>query len=317
MNIVILDGKTTNPGDLSWEKIESQGDVEIFDDTPADKVVERCQNADAIIMNRINLSAEVIEKLPRLKYVGTLSTGFNSIDLNATRERGIEVSNVPFYCVNTVAQFAFSLILQLTNRVSQHSELVKQGEWNKSIERSHGDLAVFDLQGKNLGIIGYGNIGKTLADMARSFGMNILVYSKSKKQFEKGEKAVRLEELFEKSDVISVNCALNEETKGMVNMELISKMQKHAVIVNTARGAIINEEDLAKALNSGMIAGAGLDVLSEEPPSKNHPLLTAKNCFITPHIAWSSRDARQRLIECVAENLEAFINGKPQNVVNP
>ncbi len=317
MNIVILDGKTTNPGDISWKEITSLGNVKIYDDSSATEVIDRAKNADCIISNRIILNEEVLSKLPNLKYIGTLSTGFNTIDLSFAKSKGITVSNVPFYCVNTVAQCAFSLILQLTNHVSKHSELVKSNKWDESIKRSNADLSIFDLQHKTLGIIGYGNIGKTLAQMAKAFGMNVLIYSKNKKHLSFETQVESLEDLFENSDIISINCALNEDTYGMVNMNLISKMKKHGMIVNTARGAIINEIDLAKALNDGIISGAALDVLSEEPPKSDHPLLSAKNCFITPHIAWSSKDARKRLISVVAENLNAFINGNAQNVVNP
>ncbi len=316
MNIVILDGKTTNPGDISWQKINDLGKVKIYDDCTPSQVIERAKDADCIISNRIILDEQVLSKLPKLKYIGTLSTGFNTIDLKFAKSRGITVSNVPFYCVNTVAQCAFALILELTNHVSRHSELVKSGKWEESISRSNSDLAIFDLEGKTLGILGYGNIGKTLAKMAKSFGMNVLIYSKSKKDLSFETQAESLEDLFKNSDIISINCALNEETRGMVNYDLISKMKKHGVIINTARGAIINEDELAKALNEGVIAGAAVDVLSEEPPKKDHALLSAKNCYITPHIAWSSKDARKRLINVVAENLSAFIDGNAQNVVN-
>lgn len=317
MKIVILDGGTTNPGDISWEPIEKLGEVTAYDSTPEELVIERAKDAEAIIMNRIVMSRSVMEQLPKLKYIGALATGFNTIDTVAAKEMGITVCNVPFYCVETVAQLAFALLLALCNRVETHSEVTRGGGWNESIRMSHTSRPIFELYGKTLGIVGYGNIGKTVANLGRALGMKILVYSKNKKQLPDGDRQVSLQELFRDSDVISLHCALNDETRGLVDKKLLSSMKKTALIINTARGAVINEADLAEALNKGTIAGAGLDVMTKEPPEEDNPLLTAKNCIMTPHIAWASKDARARLVDIVADNLYQYTQGRIQNCVNP
>ena len=317
MKIVILDGGTTNPGDISWEPIEKLGDVTAYDSTPEELVIERAKDADAIIMNRIVMSRSVMEQLPKLKYIGALATGFNTIDTIAAKEMGITVCNVPFYCVETVAQLAFALLLALCNRVETHSEVTRGGGWNESIKMSHTSHPIFELYGKTLGIVGYGNIGRTVANLGRALGMKILVYSRNKKELPAGDRQVSIEELFRESDVVSLHCALNDETRGLVDKKLLSSMKKTALIINTARGAVINEADLAEALNNGTIAGAGLDVMTKEPPEADNPLLTAKNCIMTPHIAWASKDARARLVDIVADNLYQYTQGRTQNCVNP
>lgn len=317
MKIVILDGGTTNPGDISWAPIEALGEVTAYDSTPEELVVERAKDAEAVIMNRIVMSRNVMEQLPKLKYIGALATGFNTIDTVAAKEMGITVCNVPFYCVETVAQLAFALLLALCNRVETHSEVTRAGGWNESIRMSHTSHPIFELYGKTLGIVGYGNIGKTVANLGRALGMKVLVYSKNKKELPEGDRQVSLQELFRESDVVSLHCALNDETRGLVDMKLLSTMKPTALLINTARGAVINEADLAEALNKGIIAGAGLDVMTKEPPEEDNPLLSAKNCIMTPHIAWASKDARARLVNIVADNLYKYTQGQTQNCVNP
>lgn len=314
MKIVILDGGTTNPGDISWEPLEKLGTLTCYDTTAREDIPARAYDADAVILNRINMDQEIMEQLPNLKYIGTLSTGYNTIDIKYAAQRGITVCNVPLYCAETVAQMTFALLLELCNHVSRHSLMVHEGKWNESI--SAGLREWFELRGKNLGIIGYGNIGRKVADIGRAFGMNILVHSRSHKELPAGDRFVSLEELAAQSDVISVHCPLTDETRGLIDKNTLSLMKKSTLIVNTSRGAVINEKDLADALNNGAIAGAGLDVMSAEPPKADDPLLSAPNCIITPHIAWSSREARTRLVDTVAENLSRFMEGIPQNQVN-
>ncbi|MDO4459938.1 MAG: D-2-hydroxyacid dehydrogenase [Clostridia bacterium] len=316
MNIVILDGKTTNPGDISWEPLETLGNLTIYDDTPAELVTERAKDADAVIINRIVMSRDVMKSLPKLKYIGLFATGYNAVDTDAATEFGITVCNVPFYCVETVAQQAFALLLELCNHVYAHSELIKRDCYQKSIAINYSSHPMFELFGKTLGIVGYGNIGRTVANLGRALGMKILVYSKNKKELPEGDEQVRLEELFERSDVVSLHCALNNETRELVNRDLLSKMKNTAFLINTSRGGIINEQDLADALNNGVIGGAGLDVLTKEPPEDDCPLIHAKNIVLTPHIGWASRDARSRLVGIVADNLKCWQNGRPQNKVN-
>ena len=316
MNIVILDGKTTNPGDITWEPLEALGSVTYYDNTPAELVTERAKNADAIIMNRIVMSREVMKSLPKLRYIGALATGYNTIDTKAATELGITVTNIPFYCVETVAQLAFSLILRLCGHVTELSDTVRSGGWDDAIEMSWKTLPIFELYGKTLGIVGFGNIGRTVAALGRALGMNILVFNRTPREMPEGYRRTNIEEVFSQSDVVSIHCALTDDTRGLVDRKLLSLMKPTAFLINTSRGAVINEQHLADALNSGLIAGAGLDVMIKEPPECDNPLLSAKNCVITPHIAWASRDARQRLVKIVADNLRSYLEGNTVNSVN-
>ena len=316
MKICILDGGSTNPGDISWEPIMKYGETDVYYDTPKELVIERAKDADVIVMNRINLSAEVVSKLPNLKLVAALATGYNSIDLISTRQRNIPVCNVPVYCIETVAQHAFSLLLALCNHIEHHSALIKDGKWDESIVHSSQVVPTFELFGKTLGIVGYGNIGRTVANMAKALGMKILVYTRTPRENEENTRFVSLEELCRESDVISLHCALNDATRGLISREKIAMMKKGALIVNTARGAVVDEAALAEALNDERIAGYGTDVMTHEPPLADDPILKAKNTVITSHIAWASKDARERLVKVVADNIGAFIEGRPQNVVN-
>ncbi|MEG1427746.1 MAG: D-2-hydroxyacid dehydrogenase, partial [Oscillospiraceae bacterium] len=280
MNIVVLDGGTTNPGDLSWSGLAALGEVTVYGDTAPEEVLPRAAHADALVVNLVALTGKVLKCFPRLSYVGTLSTGYNTIDLAFCKARRIPVCNVPDYCVKTVAQWAFSLLLTLCSHVEAYNALVKNGQWDKSVALSFGAHSALELSGKTLGILGYGNIGRAVGDLSKALGMEIIAHSPRKKPGD--VEFVSLEALFQRSDVLSIHCALTPETRELVNLERLKKMKPTALILNTARGGVIVEKDLAFALNSGLIAGAGLDVLTREPPEENNPLLTAKNCLLTP-----------------------------------
>lgn len=316
MDIVVLDGGTTNPGDLSWAPLEALGRVTVYDSTPADCVVRRAQDAEALIVNRIVLNRAVLDALPKLRYIGTLATGYNTIDVRAAREKGVTVCNVPLYCVETVAQLTLALLLALCNRVEQLSAVTRSGGWSDAVEATHTTAPILELSGKTLGILGFGNIGRAVAQLGLALGMRVLVHSRTQRALPAGCTWCSFETLFETADVVSLHCPLTDETRGIVGASVLARMKPTALLINTARGALVDENALADALNSGRLAGAGLDVMAEEPPRPDHPLLTAKNCLITPHIAWASREARLRLIDAVAGNLRAFLAGQPVNVVS-
>lgn len=316
MDIVVLDGGTTNPGDLSWAPLEALGRVTVYDSTPADCVVKRAQDAEALIVNRIVLNRAVLDALPKLRYIGTLATGYNTIDVRAAREKGVTVCNVPLYCVETVAQLTLALLLALCCRVEHLSAVTRSGGWNDAVEATHTTAPILELSGKTLGILGFGNIGRAVAQLGLALGMRVLVHSRTQRTLPAGCTWCGFETLFETADVVSLHCPLTDETRGIVSASVLARMKPTALLINTARGALVDENALADALNSGRLAGAGLDVMAEEPPRADHPLLTAKNCLITPHIAWASREARLRLIDAVAGNLRAFLAGQPVNVVS-
>ncbi|MEZ5103603.1 MAG: D-2-hydroxyacid dehydrogenase [Draconibacterium sp.] len=316
MNIVVLDGYTLNPGDLSWEGIKKLGNCTIYDRTPPELTIERAQDADAVFTNKVVFNKEIIKKLPKLKYIGVLATGYNVIDIDEARSAGITVTNIPAYSTNSVAQMVFAHILHFTQHIALHAKSVSDGDWSESIDFAYWKTPQIELNGKTLGIIGFGQIGQAVAQIGIAFGMNIIFNNRSKKDTGLNVKQVDLDTLLSESDFISVNCPLTSENSGFINKHSIEKMKKTAFLVNTGRGPLINEQDLADALNNGRIAGAGLDVLSIEPASKENPLPKAKNCFITPHIAWATIEARGRLMKTATENLKAFIEGKPQNVVS-
>lgn len=316
MKIVILDGYTVNPGDLSWEEIENLGSCTIYERTAPEETIPRAKDADAVFTNKVLLNQEVINQLPQLKYIGVLATGYNVVELEAAANAGIVVTNIPAYSTASVAQMVFSHILHQVQKISLHAVSVQNGEWAESIDFSYHLTPQTELAGKTLGIIGFGQIGQTVAKLGIAFGMNILYNNRSKKETSLQAQQVDLNTLLAESDFISINCPLTDENEGFINKTAIDKMKSSAILINTGRGQLINEKDLADALNSGRIAGAGLDVLSTEPPAHDNPLLTANNCHITPHIAWATTEARTRLIEIAGKNLKAFIEGKPQNVVN-
>ncbi|MFW6289579.1 MAG: D-2-hydroxyacid dehydrogenase [Mariniphaga sp.] len=316
MKVVILDGYTVNPGDLSWEGIERLAGCTVYERTAPQETVDRAKDADAVFTNKVEFNREVIEKLPHLKFIGVLATGYNVVDLEAAAKAGIVVTNIPAYSTASVAQMVFSHLLHHVQNISLHALSVRNGEWSGSIDFSYHITPQTELAGKTLGIIGFGQIGQSVAKLGIAFGMNILYNNRSKKQTNLQAQQVDLSTLLSESDFISINCPLTSENAGFMNKEAIEKMKPSAFLINTGRGQLINEKDLADALNSERIAGAGLDVLSTEPPAADNPLLTAKNCNITPHIAWATTEARSRLIEIATQNLKAFIEGKPQNVVN-
>lgn len=311
--VVVLDGYVLNSGDNPWTDIEKLCDLTVYDRTPTDKVLERAKDAWGILINKTIISKDVIESLPNLKYIGVLATGVNTVDINAAKERKIAVTNIRDYGSQSVAQLAMTFILAFSFRLVEHNDAVHQGLWTKSFDFSFRNYPIMELNKKVLGILGFGGIGKELAKMAESFGMNVIAFSRSKK--DGVENVASIEELFSRSDFISLNCPLTEETKGIVNKNTISHIKKTAYIINTSRGQVVVESDVADALNNGEIAGYGTDVLSFEPPKEDNPLLTAKNCYITPHFAGLTLEARIRLMKKAAENLEAFLEDKPINVL--
>jgi glycerate dehydrogenase len=317
MKIVVLDGFTLNPGDLNWGELKSLGDCEIHDRTPPQEVLTRAADAEIVLTNKTVLTREQIQGLPRLKCIGVLATGTNIVDVLSARERNIPVTNVPAYGTKSVAQMTFALLLELTQHAGHHAQTVREGRWIRSADWCYWDRPLIELDGLTMGIVGFGRIGRAVGELAAAFGMKILTHSRSQRQTPPSNVLfVELETLFRKSDVVSLHCPLTAETKQLVNAERLSWMKPTAFLVNTSRGPLINEPALADALNAGKIAGAGLDVLSVEPPPADNPLLTAENCLITPHIAWATRAARSRLLQITVANIRAFLSGRLQNVVN-
>jgi len=317
MKIVVFDGYTLNPGDISWDNLVSLSDeVNIYDRTSLSLIAERGKDADAVFTNKTILMKEQLDQLPNLKYIGLLSTGINVVDLEETAKRGIFVTNVPDYSTNAVAQMTFSLLLELCNHVMEHSESVHRGEWSSNKDFCYWNLPLIELSGKTLGIIGYGKIGRAVAKIAVAFGMNILISGRTQPKEIENNQWVTLDNLLSESDVVTVHCPLNNDTKELINAVSLGKMKPTAFLINTSRGPIINEKELSEALNCGIIAGAALDVLSVEPPDINNPLINAKNCLITPHISWASKAARERLMSIAANNFKSYINGNPINIVN-
>ena len=317
MKIVVLDGYTLNPGDLSWDALEALGETTIHEYSAADEVVSNAQGADIIMPNKAVISREVIEQLPDLKYIGVQATGFNVIDLEAASEKKIVVTNIPTYGTPSVGQMVFAHLLNLTQRVAHHAETVKEGRWTSCRDFCYWDFPLTELMGLTMGIVGYGRIGQRTGDIARAFGMKVLAHDEYIKpaDFPNAE-FVSVDEIFKRSDAISLHCPLTPETDKLANAERLALMKPTAYLINTSRGPLVDDQALADALNAGTLAGAGLDVLSVEPPPMDNPLITAKNCFITPHIAWATRSARSRLLNTLVENAKAWIDGKPQNVVN-
>lgn len=319
MKLVILDGYTENPGDLSWEWIEDLGcELTVYDSTPPQLIVERGQDADIIVTNKCVFTKEIIDQLPKLKYIQVIATGYNVIDCVAAKEKGITVCNIPSYSTNGVAQLVFSLLLELTQQVAVHNESVKSGEWVNSEHFCYQKTYLTEIANKTMGIIGFGKIGQAVAQIANAFNMKVIAYAPRPKEYTGfGEvEFVSLDELIKTSDVITLHCPLTAETDKLVNSEFLSKCKKSVYIINTARGGVVDEEALADALNNNRIAGYGADVLLTEPPKPNNPLLTSANSFITPHIAWANIESRTRLMNIFKDNLKAFLEGKPINKVN-
>lgn len=317
LKAVILDGYTENPGDLSWKCIEDLTDLTVYDRTPPELVIERAKDAEIVIVNKVVLSEEITNELPNLKFVGTLATGYNQIDCIALRKRGIPVSNIPAYSTNAVAQMVFAYMLEHTNRVNEYTQSVKNGDWEICKDFCYWNKPLYELDGKTLGIIGFGKIGSRVAEIGKAFGMNILAYTQSgKKDGVDNFTFTDMDTVLKSSDFISVHCPLTEKTNGLINKEFLSKLKKSACVINTSRGAVANESDVAQALKDGIIACYCTDVLSTEPPKNDNPLLSAPNCFITPHIAWAAYETRLRLMGILENNIKSFLNGTPINVVN-
>ena len=316
MKIVILDGHAVNPGDLSWEGIAALGDLTVYEYTPPEQTVERAKDADIILTNKTYLTREVLEQLPKVRYIGAQSTGFDAVDVAYAKERGIPVTNVPAYSTDAVAQTTFALLLEICYHVGLHSDSVRSGDWSNTVHFSYWNTPLLELSGKTMGIFGMGRIGTRVAEIAQSFGMQVIACSRTNKDIA-GVRWVSKEQLFREADVLSLHAPLSADTMGMINKETLALMKPSAILINTSRGKAVVEEELADALNQGRIYAAGLDVLYQEPANPDNPLLTAKNCVITPHLAWASKEARERLLAIVTENLKAFLDGKPQNVVNP
>ena len=317
LKAVILDGYTENPGDLSWDCIGKLTELTVYDRTPEELVIERSKGADILIVNKVALTEEIISQLPDLKFVSTLATGYNQIDAKALRDRDIPLSNIPAYSTNAVAQMVFSYILEHTNRVAEYTRSVKNGDWADCKDFCYWNTPLYELDGKTLGIIGFGKIGKRVSELASAFGMRVLSYTPSgKKDGVENVLFTDIDNVLKDSDFITVHCPLTPETSGLINTDFISKLKDGACVINTARGAVANEADIADALRNGTLTAYFTDVLSTEPPAKDNPLLTAPNCSITPHIAWAAYETRLRLMGILEENIKNYLNGKPVNVVN-
>lgn len=316
MRLVVLDGYTLNPGDLSWDMLPAGVACQVFDRTAPDELYARSRSADILLTNKTPLTGCVLKSLPSLKYIGVLSTGYDIVDVEEAERQNIVVTNVPAYGTSSVAQLVFALILELCNHVGQHSDAVRAGDWTRSPDWCFYRSPLVEVHGKTLGIVGYGRIGQSVACIARAFGMNLVVTSRQRPANPLAERWATIDEVFSQSDIVSLHCPLDRSTTGMVHAERIARMKRNALLINTSRGGLIIEDDLADALNAGRIAGAALDVLAAEPPAESNPLLQASNCIITPHLAWATREARRRLISTALSNVTAWISGRPQNVVN-
>lgn len=314
MKITVLDGFAENPGDLSWEWLAEYGEYTVYDRTPADLIAERAEGCDIVITNKTPLRRDLLKTLTNLKYVGLLSTGYNIVDWDYCKDAGIPVCNIPSYSTAAVAQLTFALILEHTNAVAIHSESVHSGEWAACKDFCYQKAPLTELLGKTIGIIGFGSIGKAVAKIALAFGMKVIATTNHPSPFE-GVEFTDRDTLLANSDFVSLHCPLTEKTESMVNADFLAKMKPSAMLINTSRGQVVNENDLAQALENGVIAAAGLDVLSQEPPKADNPLFGLKNCHITPHIAWAGYETRVRLMEICKENLKAFSLGNPINVV--
>ena len=311
MKIVVLDGYTENPGDLSWAGLEALGDVTVYDHTPFDQTIARIGGAEIILTNKTPITAEVIAACPALKYVGVLATGYNVVDVEAAKARGIVVTNIPTYGTQAVAQFVFALLLEICHHVAHHNQAVQEGRWSNGRDFCFWDYPLIELAGKTMGIIGYGRIGRATAAIAKAFGMQVLAYD----AYAEGPELTTLEEVLAGSDVISLHCPLSKENTGMINADTIAQMKDGVILINTSRGPLINEADLRAALLSGKVAAAAVDVVSTEPIRMDNPLLGLENCFITPHIAWANKESRQRLMDVAVSNLASWLDGNTVNNV--
>lgn len=317
MKTVVLDGYTVNPGDLSWDGLKEFGDLAVYDYTKADEIIERTVDADVVLTNKTLITAEIISQLPRLKYIGVLATGYNVVDIKAATDRGIIVTNIPNYSTESVVQMTFALILAITNRVEHYADANRGGKWSACRDFCYWDTPLRELAGKTIGIVGLGHIGYKVACVAQCLGMDVFAYtSKNSADLPAGIQKTTLDGLFGISDILTLHCPLTDRTREMINKQTIAKMKKGAILINTGRGPLVNEGDVAKALNNGQLGGYGADVMCQEPPRKDNPLFKAPNAFITPHIAWATDEARSRLLNIAVANVKAFAEGNPVNVVN-
>ncbi|NMA12879.1 MAG: D-2-hydroxyacid dehydrogenase [Chloroflexi bacterium] len=320
MKMVVLDGQTLNPGDISWAEVEALGDLKVYARTPYEEaeILKRIGDAEVVMTNKTPISKATIEKAPNLKFVSVLATGFNVVDIESAKQHGVVVSNVPTYGTNSTAQFAIGLLLEVCHHIGEHNRAVHEGRWETSEDYCFWDYPLIELDGKTMGIIGFGRIGQTVGRIAKAFGMTVIANSRSiSDETKEIAEAVSLDELFARADVISLHCPLTPETQNLINKDTIAKMKDGVILINNSRGPVLNEQDVADALNSGKISYAAVDVVSVEPILPDNPLLKAKNCIITPHISWAPIESRKRLMHTTAENIEAYQKGKPQNVVNP
>ncbi len=317
MKIVALDGYTLNPGDLSWDEFGALGELTVYDRTPADAIIERIGDAELVVINKTPITRSTLDACPKLRYVGVLATGYNVVDLAAAKEKGVVVTNIPTYGTSAVAQMAIALLLELCHHVGHHSEAVHDGRWSSNIEWCFWDYPLVELAGKTMGIIGFGRIGQNTAVIAQALGMKVLAFDEFKNPALESATCAyaSLDELLATSDVISLHCPLFPSTTGIINKDTIAKMKDGVFLINTSRGPLVVERDLRDALDSGKVAGAAVDVVSSEPIKEDNPLLGAKNCIITPHIAWAPRESRQRLMDIAVDNLAAFLTGAPKNTV--
>lgn len=317
MKIVVLDGYGVNPGDLSWRTLEEFGELTVYERTSASDVVSRAEKADIVLTNKTRMSADIISKLPHLKYIGVLATGYNIVDVEAAAKKGVVVTNVPTYSTNSVVQMTFAQILNITNRVAHYAKASREGKWSECRDFCYWDTPLNELAGKTLGIVGLGNIGYRVACVARDFGMDVFACtSKNSADLPDGIQKTTFEGLLGISDVLTLHCPLNASTRGMINKDTISKMKKGSILINTGRGPLVDERDVAEALKSGQLGGYGADVMCKEPPEKDNPLFSAPNAYITPHIAWATFEARTRLMDIAVNNVKAFVEGYPVNVVS-
>ena len=317
MKIVILDGHCANPGDLSWKTLEEFGELIVYDRTSKADIVERAREADAVLTNKVTLRSDVLNKLPKLKYIGVLATGYNIIDTDAAKKRGIIVCNIPAYSTNSVAQMVFAHILTITNRVEHYTAQNREGRWSQNPDFCYWDTPFHELAGKTIGIVGLGDIGCRVARIAHEFGMDVYAFtSKNASDLPECIRKTTMEGLLAVSDVLTLHCPLTESTREMINKDSLKQMKRGAILINTARGPLVNEQDVADALSSGYLAAYGADVMCAEPPSEDNPLFGVPNAYLTPHVAWATIEARRRLVNIAVANVKAFVDGVPQNVVN-
>lgn len=317
MNIVILDGNAANPGDLSWEPLKAFGQLTVYPRSTVSEVVERAKEADIILTNKVVFSEDVFRSLPRLKYLGILATGYNIVDLEAASRHGVTVTNIPAYSTDSVVQMTFAQILNITNRIGHYAQEARDGRWSRNPDFCYWDTPLMELSGKTMGVVGLGHIGMKVAQLARNFGMDVFaVTSKNSAELPDGIQKTTFEGLLGVSDILSLHCPLTDQTHELINRRTLSMMKPTAILINTGRGPLVNEADVAAALVEGKLGAYGADVMCQEPPAADNPLFTAPNAYITPHIAWASIEARSRLLNIAFENIRAFLSGKPQNVVN-